>query len=381
MTCISSAAAAKPALRSLKSGRGKQVMKCRAAAIVSLMCSAFAGTGVASAASHSVLEFQGICDASAAVALDSRHIIVGDDELPWLSVYEMGSSRLQKKIPLPGQPTGQGDSDNPPEADIEAATILGDQIVWISSHGRNKKGKIREDRMQLFGSHQLAADHATWNVAFSASYHGLLDAILATHHEGYGVLKTAIGDLDKRDPDLAPKKHGFNIEGMAATPDGKTLLIGMRNPTKGDRALLFPINNAADLLKSANASAALGRVRELDLGGRGIRDIAWSPGHQEYLIVGGQANDDEPGPGFAVFRWNGDEGAKPQPVDAFDEFKQVPHFHPEAIVPLRDAAVGQYSKEVLLISDDGMKPMPQGGVCKDAGEDAKSFRAIKAVVP
>jgi Protein of unknown function (DUF3616) len=336
---------------------------------------------MASAASPDVIVFEGICDASAAVALDGSHIIVGDDELPWLSVYDIAGGRLQKKIPLPAQLTGQGDIDDPPEADIEAATVFGNQIVWISSHGRNAKGKVRENRRQLFSSHQLAADGVTWNVSFSRSYHGLLDAILATHHEGYGVLKTAIGDLRKRVPDLAPKKDGFNIEGMAATPDGKSLLIGMRNPTEGGQALLFPIENAADLLKAGSASANLGRVRELDLEKRGIRDIAWSPAHQEYLIIGGQANDDGPGPGFAVFRWTGQENAKPQPVSAFDDFKQIPHFHPEAIVPLHEAATGQYSIEVLLLSDDGTNPMPQSGDCKHAAEDVKSFRAIKLVVP
>ena len=365
----------------LSLGTDELTVKQCTAAIVTLICSGLAVVEVASAASHNVIEFEGICDASAAVTLDGRHIIVGDDELPWLSVYDIAGGRLQKKIPLPAQSAGHGDSDDPPEADIEAATVFGDRIVWISSHGRNKKGKVREDRRQLFSSHQLAADRVTWNVSFSPSYHGLLEAILATHHEGYGVLKTAIGDLSKREPDLAPKKHGFNIEGMAAAPDGKSLLIGIRNPTKGWEALLFPIENAADLLKMGNASPALGRVRELDLGGRGIRDIAWSPAHQEYLIIGGQADDDDPGPGFAVFRWTGQEGDKPRPVSAFDDSKQIPHFHPEAIVPLRDVATGQYSKEVLLISDDGTKPMPQGGVCKDANGNAKSFRAIKTVVP
>ncbi|MFL5284543.1 MAG: DUF3616 domain-containing protein [Rhodopila sp.] len=352
----------------------------RIAAVVSLICSWCATTGVASA-SPNVIVFEGICDASAAVALDGRHIIVGDDELPWLSVYDIAGGRLQQKIALPDQSAGRRDSGDRLEADIEAATIFGDRVVWISSHSRNENGKVRADRWQLFSSHQLAADGSTWNVSFSPSYHGLLDAILATHHEGYGVLKTAIGDLSKRVPNLAPKKDGFNIEGMAATPDGKTLLIGMRNPTKGGKAQLFPIENAADLLKAGTASATLGRVLALDLEGRGIRDIAWSPANQEYLIIGGQANDDDPGPGFAVFRWTGRDDAKPRPTGAFDDFKQIPHFHPEAIVPLRDAASGQYSKEVLLVSDDGTKPMPQGGVCKDASEAAKSFRAIKVMVP
>jgi hypothetical protein len=359
-------------------------MNYRAAASVFVICVAFAGARSASAASPTFIEFKGACDASAAVALDGKRIIVGDDELPWLSIYEIEGGKLLQKVPLPTQSAGQGDPDDPPEADIEAATLLGNQIVWISSHGRSKKGKVREDRWQLFNSHQLAPDGVTWSLSFSPSYRGLLDTILATEDKGYGDLKTSIGDLkkkEKKESDLAPKKRGFNIEGMTATPDGQTLLIGMRNPMKDGKALLFPIRNAADLLKGASKSADLGHVRELDLEGRGIRDIAWSPAHKRYLIIGGQADDEDTGPGFAVFQWTGADAEKPEPIAAFDHFKQIPHFHPEAIVPLRDATTGSYSKEVLLISDDGTKPMPGGRDCKAANEDAKSFRAIKALVP
>jgi Protein of unknown function (DUF3616) len=137
----------------------------------------------------------------------------------------------------------------------------------------------------------------TWNVSLSPSYHGLLEAILATHDDGYGVLKTAIGDLHETVPDLAPKKQGFNIEGMATGPGGGSLLIGLRNPTRNGKALLFGLENAHDLLGTGSGSAALGPVREVDLGGRGIRDIAWSPSHQEYLIISGQADDDAGGQG------------------------------------------------------------------------------------
>jgi len=35
------------------------------------------------------LQFSGICDASAAIALDENRIIVGDDEKPWLSIYRL----------------------------------------------------------------------------------------------------------------------------------------------------------------------------------------------------------------------------------------------------------------------------------------------------
>ena len=81
-------------------------MDYRIAPVLSLICGGFVATSLASAASQNVIEFEGICDASAAVALDGGHIIVGDDELPWLSVYEASGGRLQKKIPLPAQSAG-----------------------------------------------------------------------------------------------------------------------------------------------------------------------------------------------------------------------------------------------------------------------------------
>ena len=84
-------------------------MNHRTVAIMFLICSGCAAWDVASAAPHNVIEFGGICDASAAVAFDGRHIIVGDDELPWLSVYDIAGGRLQKKIALPAQAAGQRD--------------------------------------------------------------------------------------------------------------------------------------------------------------------------------------------------------------------------------------------------------------------------------
>ena len=56
---------------------------------------------------------------------------------------------------------------------------------------------------------------------------------------------------------------------------------------------------------------------------------------------------------------------------------------PEAIVPLKEqtSAGLQFSKRVLLISDDGTRPMPHGGVRKDAAENGKSFRGMVETIP
>ena len=331
-------------------------------------------------AAPELMEFPGICDASGAVALDDKRIIVGDDELPWLSIYRLDTQQQEAKIPLPF--SGASNAGDPPEADIEAATVLGDQIVWISSHGRNKNGKVRPDRYQFFASHRLEADGTTWHQAFSSSYHGLLDDIVADPRDNFAPLRTAIGDLKKKDENLAPKKHGFNIEGMASDPEGKALLIGLRNPLKDGHALLFRIENPRDVLMGGAAKPNFGGVLDPDFGGRGIRDIVWSPAHQAYLVIAGQVDDSSPGPGFSVFRWTGN--AAPEEVPSLGNLiRTVPDFHPEAIVLLKEqtSAGLQFSKRVLLISDDGTRPMPHGGVCKDAAENGKSFRGMVETIP
>ena len=57
--------------------------------------------GTARASPPEVVSFKGICDASAAIALDATRIIVGDDEKPWLSIYGLDGGDRQSKIALP----------------------------------------------------------------------------------------------------------------------------------------------------------------------------------------------------------------------------------------------------------------------------------------
>lgn len=335
--------------------------------------------GAARAQSPPMLEFMGICDASGAVALDDNQILVGDDEKPWLSIYRLDTQRLETTIPLTafGIGSGAGADDDPPEADIEAATVLDGRIVWITSHGRNKNGKVRPNRFQLFASHRLKADGVGWDQLASSSFQGLPTALVKTNDAAFATLRKAVGDLGVADKKLAPKKDGFNIEAMSATADGKALLIGLRNPQRNGQAVLFRIDNAAALVDGNDAKVLFGPVTSLDLGGRGFRDIAWSPAHGAYLIVAGQTDDEDSGPGFALYRWQG-TGA-PQPVIAFGNVNtDYRDFHPEAIVPLKERMQGRLvaSKKVLLISDDGRKPISGLGDCKAQETSNRSFRGL-----
>jgi len=326
-----------------------------------------------------MLTFPGICDASAAIAIDDRTIIVGDDEKPSLSAYDLRTLQLNTQLPLPfgGANAANSDPDDAPEADIEGATIFRGRIVWISSHGRNSKGKVKPDRFQLFASHTIDQRAGTATAGFSSSFHDLLSVVIGSTDTAYDPLRAAIGDLAKRDEALAPKRDDYNIEGLTVTKDGNALLIGMRNPLVDQRAILFELDGFDAFLNGDPGRLSVGKLMLIDLHDRGIRDIVWSPAHQSYLIAAGQADDDDQGPGFALFKWDG--SATPARISAFGDFnRDFDHFHLEAIVPLLQRSGDGLvpSNDVLVLSDDGARAMPDGKPCKKEPQSLAHFRGL-----
>ena len=152
----------------------------------------------------------------------------------------------------------------------------------------------------------------------------------------------------------------MNIEGLAAGSDGKSLLIGLRNPlTRDGRAIVVPLMNASALLSGSQGKRAeLGEPILLDLGNKGIRSIEYVENKQAYLILAGPRDD---GTDFTLYLWSGrpDDG-KPSEVKGVAEIlKRIPEtFRPEAMT------VNKESNRVLLVSDDGGR--------KFGGEDCKS---------
>ena len=96
------------------------------------------------------LVFRGASDASAAVAISDDTFLVADDENNVLRLYN---------VTKPGPPISSYDMTSfldidpeHPEADIEGATRVGQRIYWITSHGRNKEGKLRPNRYRFFAT-------------------------------------------------------------------------------------------------------------------------------------------------------------------------------------------------------------------------------------
>src|SRR5258705_19253 len=92
--------------------------------------------------------YHGMCDASAAVALDDKLFAVANDEDNTLRIYDRNEGgRPVQSFDL--SPFLRVDAKFP-ETDLEGAAWLGDRIFWIGSHGRNHDGKFRASRHRFF---------------------------------------------------------------------------------------------------------------------------------------------------------------------------------------------------------------------------------------
>ena len=138
----------------------------------------------------------------------------------------------------------------------------------------------------------------------------------------------------------------MNIEGLCPTPEGE-VLIGFRNPIPGERALIVPLNNPGELIEGK--PARFGEPVLLDLGGRGVRDMALVGGR--YLIIGGSF---EGGGKFHLYAWAGGTNAAHKIPEA--KFKGA---NPEALLTYPGTPEGEFQ----ILSDDGTR--------KIAGEDCK----------
>jgi Protein of unknown function (DUF3616) len=307
------------------------------------------------------LNHQGMCDASAAIALfDSDYLIVANDEDNILRVYQAKES---------GKPTQEIDlnhyfKNNPKqkEVDIEGAALLEGVVYWITSHGRNKDGKLKLQRRQFFGTKitvegkNIAVEQS--GIAYENLLQDLRDSLEDQELKKYF---EAI-DLDQH---LAPESQdGINIEGLCTTPN-QDLLIGFRNPVPDGKALLIPLKNPAELVRQENSSACFGEPIRLVLGGRGIRSIEYWEKYQTYIICAGAFDD---GSNFCLYQWSGNSAENPEMIEGI---VFPPDFRPESVLfyPNQD-------DHLHILSDDGGLKGDGTTECKKLPREQRSFRSI-----
>lgn len=302
------------------------------------------------------LIYRGTSDASAAVAVGRDMFIVADDENNILRVYKTNKGGL----PLFSFDMTEFLAVEPehPEVDIEGAANIGDRIYWISSHGRNKDGKIRLSRYRFFATIVKSQNNSVSIEPVGKPYKTLiLDLVKSKNMRYLGLDRATRFETDgltkKERQKLAPKEQGLNIEGLCASAGDKTIYIGFRNPRPIDRrsrrakAIIVPLKNPNAVLEK-NRAPIFGEPILLDLNSLGIRSMEYSHFRKVYFIIAGSFDDK---PRFALYRWSGKKENQPVLVKKLNQSD----FSPEAMITFEN------SEKLFVLSDDGSLLVKVGG--------------------
>jgi hypothetical protein len=245
----------------------------------------------------------GLSDASDAVALDDNYYVTGDDELDVLNVYSRSASGMPLvsynyaallNLPDPGKP----------EADIEAASrsLVNPSKVFRLGSMSNGKAPFdnKPNRDRIFAT-TIGGTGAATTFTFGG-YAQLRASILAWGDaNGYNFTASAAQGVDSK------TDAGFSAEGLVFGPDSTTLYVAFRAPlvptATRKNAVIAPIRNFETWFNNGvpSGSPTIGAPIELDLGGRGFRDlIRLSNG--TYIIVAGSSGSAQIA---ALYKWTG----------------------------------------------------------------------------
>ncbi|MFK0733225.1 MAG: ExeM/NucH family extracellular endonuclease, partial [Gloeotrichia echinulata HAB0833] len=277
----------------------------------------------ASAAGATTSRFlTGASNASTAVVIDTNYMVVGDDENQVLRLYDRHNSGLAVAGFDYTASLGLTDISGgvPREVDLEASTTVGNRIFWLGSQSNSDSGNSRPNRDRVFGT-DISGTGASTSLSYVGRYDYLREDIIAwdvnnSHGKGanyYGLSASAAAGVGSK------QSSGYNIEGLEMAPDNTTAYIAFRAPQEPtgtrSKALIVPVTNFTSLL-SANGgtqgSATFGAPIELDLGGRGIREIRKNASNQYVIIAGpaGEATGVAPND-FRLYTWTGNASDAP----------------------------------------------------------------------
>lgn len=318
----------------------------------------------------------GIADASAALALDDNYMVVANDETNFLYVYNRNASGLPVKTYDFNQSNVLGLTDGSPgnykEVDVEAGVksiANTGRMYWLGSMSNSTSFNDKPNRTRLFA---VTATGTGAAVTFAdAGHYNNLRSELITWGDAKGYNFTAAA-APGQDPKLI---NGFNIEGMVFAPDNTTMYIGFRAPLvpTGTRtkAVIAPIQNFETWFNNGSpaGAATIGNPIELNLGGRGIRDIIrLSTGI--YIIIAGNY-DNTPVTGM-LYKWTGLATDAPEALPSFG----ISSLNAEGIMEIFESGLPSLSK-LQIIADNGTTDYYGDGTeAKDLTHDTyKKFSA------
>ncbi|MBS0642370.1 MAG: DUF3616 domain-containing protein [Proteobacteria bacterium] len=295
--------------------------------------------------------FVGTCMASAVVTYPAgtvdQFMIVGNDEKNVLQTYRVtgGESKVLKAANI-NPFLGLDDAAGKGKADIEAATTLDGQAIWIGSHSRNSEGELRPARGQLFSTAIVLEEGVpVAKPSQKVPQNRLLEAFAALDP-----LRDIIALHDHKNADKAAKKQGFNIEGLSLGEDGTSLVVGLRGPLSDNKAYVLTISDAAGLLRTGSLAPGAVKLRATltFAAGKGIRSMEYAPARKAFFVIAGSSGPDDDRPAFDLYLWDGGSGPPTLIPGLRDRIEAagLPRFQPEAL------AVDSTGTRLLVLSDD-----------------------------
>jgi len=223
----------------------------------------------------------GTSDASAAIAVGERLMLVADDEDQVLRLYERDSDGAPLASINLNDALGLNDTQ---EVDLEAVATYQGVQYWIGSHETSQ-------RSMVFATHITGDNADNLAIDVTGQFTDLASQLVAWDAgNGHGLGENALAF-----------EQGINVEGAAFV--GDALYLGLRAPLDDGFAQLIPVTNMPSLVSGESTDASFGTPLRLDLDGRAVRSIE-SAGDNGYIILAGPV-DDAGDVGFGLYLWDG----------------------------------------------------------------------------
>lgn len=328
----------------------------------------------------------GYSDASATIALDDDFMVMADDEKNNLYVVNRKQSGLPVKTFYFGDLLGltDGSPGDYKEVDIESCVrsrTTANKVYWLGSMSNAGSSNVYKVNSNKLFSTTITGTSTATSFSVTGYYSGLRQRLIIWGDaNGYNFTSSTASGHDAKTID------GFNVEGMTIGPDNTTLYIGFRAPlvptANRTKAVIAPLLNFETWFNNGSPSGnpTFGNPIELNLGGRGIRDIV-RLSNGVFIIVAGNY-DNTPVTG-AIYKWTGNAAdAAVQVTDL-----NISTLNAEACLEINESSQLALNK-LQVISDNGSFEFYNDGTeAKDLDYDNfKKYRsdiitAATAVLP
>lgn len=289
-----------------------------------------------------------IADASTMQMLSCNDVLIADDETNVVYIYNKDGSGLPIQTFDYNQGNALALTDGNPykEVDVEASVKspnTAGKIYFLGSMSNSSSFNNKPNRDRVFALN-VTGTAAPYTIANAGYKSGLRAALVSWgDSKGYNFSASA---ADGKDPKAI---DGFNLEGMVFAPNNTTLYVAFRAPlvptSNRTKAVIAPILNFESYF-SGTGSPSIGQPIELNLGGRGIRDI-FRMVNGTYVIIAGRPDDGAAN--SAVYRWSGIATEQPILINDFGLSTR----NVEGVIDPSEYCGGVNNNTLTFIADNG----------------------------